>query len=341
MTDALTIGDAVTKLVEREELSAEHAAACMEEMASGAATPAQVGAFLVAMRMKGETASEMAAMLRVLREKSLRVELDGELLDVCGTGGDSSGSFNVSTCAAFVAAGAGARVAKHGNRAVTSQCGSADVLEALGAKIELSPKQVAACVERAGIGFMFAPAFHPAMKHVGAVRRELGVRTVFNLIAPLANPARASRQLVGVPRADLVETMANVLLRAGTTRAIVAHGDDGYDEVSISGPTTVAEVVGEGLRVSSIAPEDAGLQRHDISYLRGGAPEQNAAEMRLVLDGAPGPLRDFTLINAGAALMAWGAAEDLRAGVVLAGETIDSGAAAAKLDAFVKVTNSV
>src|SRR5439155_24057020 len=168
----------------------------------------QIGEFLVALRMKGETHGEMAAMLGVLREKSLPVELDGELLDVCGTGGDSSGSFNVSTCAAFVAAGAGARVAKHGNRAVTSQCGSADVLEALGAKIELSPKQVAWCVESAGIGFMFAPAFHPAMKHVGAARRELGVRTVFNLIAPLANPARASRQLVGVPRVDLVETMA-------------------------------------------------------------------------------------------------------------------------------------
>ncbi len=339
-TDSPGIRIAIAKLADREDLAADEAAGCIEEMATGAATPGQIGAFLVALRMKGETVPEMAAMLRVLREKSARVEVDGELLDVCGTGGDSSGSFNVSTCAAFVVAGAGARVAKHGNRAVTSQCGSADVLEALGAKIELSPPQVAACIERCGVGFMFAPAFHPAMKHVGPVRRELGVRTVFNLIAALANPARANRQLVGVPRPDLVETMANVLREAGTTRAIVVHGDDGFDEVSISGPTTMAEVVGEGVRVSRISPEDAGLQPHDISYLRGGTPDQNAKELRLVLEGVPGPLRDFTLINAGAALIAWGAATDLRAGVALAGESIDSGAAIAKLDQFIEATNS-
>ncbi len=341
MTDTFTIKDAIAKLVERADLSAAEAAACMEEMAAGAASTAQVGAFLVALRMKGETVDEMAGLLRIMCERASAVVVDGPLLDTCGTGGDGSSSFNVSTCAAFVAAGAGARVAKHGNRAVTSKCGSADVLEALGAKIELSPEQVAACIERAGIGFMFAPAFHPAMKHVGPLRREIGVRTVFNLVAPLANPARASRQVVGVPRMDLVATIAAVLRQSGSERALVVHGDDGFDEVSISGPTTVAELVNGVVRTYRIAPEDVDLPCHDIAYLRGGTPEQNATELRLVLDGTPGPLRDFTVINAAAALFAHGSAPDMRAGVVLAAQSINSGAARARLDAFVEATNAV
>ena len=340
MTDTFTIKDAIARLVERADLSEAQAAACMEEMADGAASPSQVGAFLVALRMKGESVDEMAGLLRVMRERASAVVVHGPLLDTCGTGGDGSSSFNVSTCAAFVAAGAGARVAKHGNRAVTSKCGSADVLEALGAKIELSPAQVAACIERAGIGFMFAPAFHPAMKHVGPLRREMGVRTVFNLVAPLANPARASRQVVGVPRIDLVETIAAVLRQCGSERALVVHGDDGFDELSISGPTTVGELIGGVVRTYRIAPEDVDLPCHNIAYLRGGTPEQNATELRLVLDGAPGPRRDFTLINAGAALFAYGSAADIRSGVVLAAQSIDSGAARAKLDAFVEATNA-
>ena len=340
MTDTITIRDAIAKLVERQDLSEAEAAACMIEMAAGAATPAQIGAFLAALRMKGETADEMAGMLRVMLEKASPVIAAGPLLDTCGTGGDGSGSFNVSTCAAFVAAGAGARVAKHGNRAVTSQCGSADVLEALGAKIELTPDQVASCIDRAGIGFMFAPAFHPAMKHVGPARREIGVRSVFNLIAPLANPARARRQVVGVPRADLVETIAAVLQRMGSEHALVVHGDDGFDEVSISGPSTIAELRDGTIRTNRIAPVDVGLPAHDIAYLRGGTPEQNATELRLVLDGAPGPLRDFTLINAAAALVAGGIAADMAAGVPIAAQSIDSGAAAAKLAAFVAATNA-
>ena len=340
MTDTFTIKDAIARLVERADLSEAQAAACMDEMADGAASPAQVGAFLVALRMKGESVDEMAGLLRVMRERASAVVVHGPLLDTCGTGGDGSSSFNVSTCATFVAAGAGARVAKHGNRAVTSKCGSADVLEALGAKIELSPAQVAACIERAGIGFMFAPAFHPAMKHVGPLRREMGVRTVFNLVAPLANPARASRQVVGVPRIDLVETIAAVLRQSGSERALVVHGDDGFDELSISGPTTVGELIGGVVRTYRIAPEDVDLPCHNIAYLRGGTPEQNATELRLVLDGTPGPLRDFTLINAGAALFAYGSAVDIRSGVVLAAQSIDSGAARAKLDAFVEATNA-
>lgn len=341
MTDTFTIRDAIAKLVELHDLSDDEAAACMDDMADGTAAAAQVGAFLAALRMKGETVDEMAGLLRVMRERASAVVVDGPLLDTCGTGGDGSGSFNVSTCAAFVAAGAGARVAKHGNRAVTSQCGSADVLEALGAKIELSPEQVASCVERAGIGFMFAPAFHPAMRYVGPLRREVGVRTVFNLVAPLANPARASRQVVGVPRIDLVEKIAAVLRRSGSERALVVHGDDGFDEFSISGPSTVAELRDGAVRSYRVAPEDAGLSRHDIGFLRGGTPEQNAAELRLVLEGAPGPLRDFTLINAGEALVAWGDADAIGPGVELAAKSIDSGAAAARLVAFVEATNSV
>jgi len=215
------------------------------------------------------------------------------------------------------------------------------VLEALGAKIELTAPEVAACIERAGIGFMFAPAFHPAMKHVAPVRRELGVRTAFNLVAPLANPARATRQVVGVARADLVEVTADVLQRTGSERVLVVHGDDGYDEVSISAETSVAELTTAGVRRYRISPEDVGLTRHNIDALRGGTPEQNATELRLVLDGAPGALRDFALINAGAALVAWGAAAHIAEGVQLASKSIDAGAASAKLDAFVQATNEV
>ncbi len=306
---------------------------------TGTATPAQFGAYVAALRMKGETIDEITGMARVMRDKSSRIEVDGHLLDTCGTGGDASGSFNVSTCAAFVAAGAGARVAKHGNRAMTSQCGSADVLEALGAKIDLSPEQVKQCIERAGVGFMFAQAFHPAMKYVAPLRREIGIRTVFNMLGPLTNPAGADCQVVGVARAQLVEKMAGALARLGSRRALVVHGDDGFDEFSISGPSTVTELADGALRTYRVSPEDAGLARHDVSFLRGGTPEQNATELKLVLEGAPGPLRDFTLINAAAALVAWGAAAGLREAVALAEKSIDSGAASARLAAFVEATN--
>jgi len=341
MTDNLTIKAATAKLVEHVDLTEDEAAACMEELMTGEATPAQFAAYVTALRMKGETVDEIAGMARVMRDKSSRLHIDGELLDTCGTGGDGSGSFNVSTCAAFIAAGAGARVAKHGNRAMTSKCGSADVLEALGAKIDLTPEQVKACVEQAGIGFMFAQAFHPAMKHVAVPRREIGIRTVFNLLGPLTNPAGATCQVLGVARTDLVEKVAAVLQRLGTRRALVVHGDDGFDEISISGPSTVAELTPDGVRVFRVAPEDVGLQRHDISTLRGGTPEQNAAELRLVLEGVPGPLRDFSLINAAAALVAWDASLDLADGVRRAAESVDSGAALAKLDAFIAATNNV
>jgi anthranilate phosphoribosyltransferase len=341
MTDAFTIRDALARLADAHDLTEAEAAACMGELMTGAATPAQFGAYVTALRMKGETVDEIAGMARVMRDKSSRIEIEGPLLDTCGTGGDASGSFNVSTCAAFVAAGAGARVAKHGNRAMTSQSGSADVLEALGAKIDLAPEQVRACIDRAGIGFMFAQSFHPAMKFVAPHRREIGIRTVFNLLGPLTNPAGARRQVIGVARPQLVDTIAAVLARLGSEHALVVHGDDGFDEISISGPTTVAELRDGNIRTYRIAPEDAGLARHDVGALQGGAPDQNAAALRLVLKGAPGPLRDFTLINAAAALVAWGAADAIAPGVALAAKSIDSGAAAEKLEAFIAATNAV
>lgn len=343
MTDTapFTIRDALAIVVERRDLSEDEAAACMEELMTGVATPAQFASLVTALRMKGETVDEITGMARVMRDKASRIDVSGPVLDTCGTGGDQTGSFNVSTCAAFIAAGAGARVAKHGNRAMTSKCGSADVLEALGAKIDLAPEQVAACVERAGIGFMFAQTFHPAMKHVGPSRREIGIRTVFNMLGPLTNPAGATMQVIGVAEAALVEKIAAVLQRLGSERALVVHGDDGFDEISISAASTVTQLSGGELRTFRVTPEEVGLQRHDIAYLRGGSPEQNATEMRLVLEGTPGPLRDFSLINAAAALVAWGSAPDLARGVQLAAHSIDSGTALAKLDAFVAATNAV
>jgi anthranilate phosphoribosyltransferase len=343
MTDPTSISAAIAALVEKRDLDETQAAACMEELMTGAATEAQIGAFLAALRMKGETVDEITGMARVMREKCARVEVDGPLLDTCGTGGDASGSFNVSTCAAFVAAGAGARVAKHGNRAMSSKCGSADVLEALGANINLAPEQVKRCIETTGMGFMFAQAFHPSMKHVGPARREIGVRTIFNLLGPMTNPANASRRLLGVASRELLDVIPTVFQRLGVEHALVVHGDDGLDEVSITGATTVAELAGSAVRTYRIAPEDCGLRVHvhAAADLKGGAPEENAAAIRAVLGGAPGALRDFTLINAGAALVAWGTAPDIAAGAKLAAESIDSGAASKKLEAFVAATQVV
>jgi anthranilate phosphoribosyltransferase len=339
MTDDANIRSAIAKLVERQDLTQDEAAACMQEMMSGAATPAQFAAFATALRMKGETVDEIAGMATVMRDHASPVKVDGPLLDTCGTGGDGSGSFNVSTCAAFVAAGAGARVAKHGNRAMSSQCGSADVLEALGAKIDLGPEQVARCIETSGVGFMFAQAFHPAMKHVGPARREIGIRTVFNLLGPVTNPARAQRRVLGVARPELIETVAKALGQLGIEHAVVVHGG-GLDEVSISGETQVAELKSGSVKTYAITPEACGLQRHDASTITGGAPAENAKALRSVLEGALGPLRDFTLINAAAGIIAWGAAKDFREGAVIAAKSIDSGAARAKLDGFVAATQA-
>jgi anthranilate phosphoribosyltransferase len=334
------IREAIAALVDGRSLTEAEAAAVMEEIMSGEATPAQFGAFVTALRLKGETVDEIAGMARVMRENARRVHVEGVLLDTCGTGGDARGTFNVSTAAAFVAAGAGARVAKHGNRAMTSRCGSADVLEALGARIDLSPEQVKACLEETGVGFMFAPSFHPAMKFAAGPRREIGVRTVFNILGPLTNPAGAACQVLGVAEPSLAETMAQVLARLGSRRALVVHGRDGLDEMSISGPTLVCELAGGRVRQYEVTPQDVGLALYEAASVAGGTPEENAVALREVLAGRPGPQRDIVLLNAAAGLVALERAAALAEGVSLAAQAIDSGAARERLDRFVAVTNS-
>ncbi len=333
------IRDAIADLVEGNDLTEEEAAGCMQQIMAAEATPAQFGAFVVALRLKGETVDEIVGMARVMREHALHVEVAGPLLDTCGTGGTGISAFNVSTAAAFVAAGAGVRVAKHGNRAMTSACGSADVLEALGGKIDLAPDGVRDCVDQTGFGFMFAQAFHPAMKFAGGLRREIGVRTVFNILGPLTNPAGAEAQVLGTGNVALAATMAKVLLRLGTKHAFVVSAEDGLDELSVSTPTRMFEVVDGAVIESTLRSSDAGIPEHALDEVRGGTAEENAAAMRRVLSGESGSLRDFTLLNAAAGLVAAGRAVELLDGVAIAAESIDSGAALGKLDAWVRVSN--
>jgi anthranilate phosphoribosyltransferase len=337
----MAIREAINAIVnQRRHLTEEEAAAVMDEIMAGQATPALLGAFLIALRLKGETVEEITGMARVMRQHALRVEVEGEVLDTCGTGGDASGSFNVSTAAAFVAAAAGARVAKHGNRAMSSHCGSADVLEALGAKIDLTPDQVAACLREVGLGFMFAPAFHPAMKHAATTRREIGVRTVFNILGPLTSPAGARAQLLGVAESSLADKLARVLARLGSQHALVAHGQDGLDELTLSGPSLVYEVRDGDIRHFAVHPREVGLATAPAEAVRGGKPEGNAATMRAVFQGQSGPLRDIVVLNSAAALVAADLATDLSSGVERAARAIDSGAAGHKLERFIEVTKS-
>jgi anthranilate phosphoribosyltransferase len=332
------IREAIAKTVAGQDLSEDEMIGAVEEMMTGEATPSQVAALLTAIRIKGEAVDEIAGMARVMREKSLHVEIDGPLLDTCSTGGGSFDPFNISTAAAFVAAGAGLKVAKHGNRGATSVSGSADVLEALGARIELSPEQAGACIEKTGFGFLFAQAFHPAMRFVGPTRREIGIRTIFNIVAPLTNPARAAHQLLGVGDPVAAPKIAQVLSRIGTGRCFVVHGDDGLDEVSLSGPTQVYDVHEGSVRHYEITPEDAGLERVPLAVLKTGTPAENAAAMRVVLAGEKGPLRDVTVLNASAALLAAGLATDLRDGVAKAAAAIDSGAAARSMEDYISMS---
>jgi len=335
------IREAIGALVnERRDLTEDEAAGTMREIFGGEATPAQLGAFLIALRLKGETVDEIAGMARVMREHSLHVDVDGPLLDTCGTGGDDRGTFNVSTAAAFVAAGAGGRIAKHGNRAMTSGCGSADVLEALGAKIDLTPEQVAECINRTGFGFMFAQVFHPAMKYAAGPRREIGVRTIFNILGPLTNPAGAQHQLVGVARLDIAPKMAGALQRLGGRHALIVHGNDGVDELSITGLSSVQEIRDGEITEYSISPEDAGLPTAPADAIRGGTPEQNAAVLAATLKGEPGPIRDVVVLNAAAALMAADVVPDLKEGARVAEESIVSGAAARRLAEWADCTRS-
>jgi anthranilate phosphoribosyltransferase len=336
------IREAIGKLVDGGDLTQTEAIQVMNEIMEGEATPAQLAGFITALRVKGETVSEIAGLARVMRDKALRVEVPDPtgLLDTCGTGGDASHTFNISTASALVAAGAGLRVAKHGNRAASSACGSADVLEALGVKIDVGPKTVAKSIADAGIGFMFAPTYHPAMRHAAGPRRELGVRTVFNILGPLTNPARAGHQIVGVPRPELVETIANVLGELGTRHAIVVHGADGLDELSLSGPSIVAEYKNGAVTTREVAPQELGLRHATVDQIQGGEIDRNRQIIENVLNGEPGPYRDMVVLNAAAALIAGDAATDFAGGIESARESLDSGNARERLEALVSVTQA-
>ena len=344
------IADALHQIVvHRHDLTREEARAAMAEVLAGKATDAQIGALLVGLQMKGETVEEIvgfaeairaAATPLIIRDSALDVsgtERDA-LLDTCGTGGDASGTFNISTATALVVAGAGVKVAKHGNRSVTSKCGSADVVEALGVNINVPPDRLAECLEEVGIAFLFAPAMHSAMKYVQPARRELKLRTVFNLLGPLTNPANASCQVVGVYSEALVEKLGEALLQLGLKRALVVHGSDGLDEITISGPTKVAEVRDGKVRTYEIAPEQFGLQRAPLGSLEGGDAQVNAGIIRNILDGERSPKRDVVLLNAAAALVAAGQADAIGAAIPLAAYAIDSGQAKGRLQLLMEFT---
>ena len=312
----------------------------LETMMSGIATPAQMGAFLMAMRVRGETVEEITGAAELMRSKMTAVTAPPGAIDIVGTGGDSHGTFNVSTCAALVAAGAGAKVAKHGNRSVSSKSGASDVLGALGVKLDITPETVARCIDEAGVGFMWAPMHHAAMKHWAPVRAELGIRTIFNVLGPICNPANVRRQIVGVYARELIEPIANVLKNLGAEHVWVVHGHDGMDELTTTGSTSVAELKNGEIRVFEITPADAGLQPARLSDLVGGDAEVNAAAIRRVLAGEHGPFRDIVVLNAGAALVVAGLADNLEAGVAKAAAAIDSGAARAALERLIEVSNA-
>ena len=335
----------------RESLSREEARAVMSQVLAGECTDAQIAALLVALHMKGETVEEIVGFAEAIRaaatpltiHRNSTVDVSGTgrdaLVDTCGTGGDASGTFNISTATAFVVAGAGVRVAKHGNRSVTSKCGSADVMESLGVRIDLPPARLAACLQEVGIAFLFAPALHSAMKHVQSARHELRLRTVFNLLGPLTNPAHASAQVVGVCSAELVEKLAEALSMLGLHRALVVHGSDGLDEITVTGPTRIAEVRDGTVRTYEATPEEFGIKRARIEDLAGGDATTNAAIIREILSGKKSPRRDVVLLNTAAALVAAGKAERISDGVAPAAQSIDSGAARARLEDLVRFTN--
>ena len=327
--------EAIDRLAGGQDLAADEAAKVLREVMEGNSSEAETAAFLVALRTKGETVQEIAGLAATMRELALPVKVRGDLVDTAGTGGGRP-TFNVSTTAAFIAAGAGCRVAKHGNRSATSQCGSADVLEALGARIDLEPDDVAACIEEVGFGFMFAPKHHSAMKHVVPVRKALGVRTIFNFLGPLTNPAGAKRQVIGVSDPTKLETLASALAELGTESALVVSSADGLDEFSVSGTTRVVELGNGELTIYDVSPEQVGLEPAGDGAVAAGTPDQNARVLRDVLGGQPGTERSLALLNAGAAIYVGGQAESIAAGVDRAKQSIDSGAAAGVLDAYVE-----
>ena len=335
------IREAIQALVSGGSLSAEEAAQAMEEIMQGEATPAQFGAFVTALRLKGETVDEICGLAEAMRAKAIPLHLDHPLVDTCGTGGDGLHTFNISTAAALVAAGAGLKVAKHGNRSVSSLCGSADVLEALGVRIDLGAEGVERCLNEVGIGFLFAPVFHPAMKHAAAPRREIGIRTVFNILGPLTNPASVRAQVLGVAEEALMDKMALVLKRLGCQHALVVHGADGLDEITITGRTMVHELKDGVINTYSIGPEDFGLSRAGPDSLRGGTAGENAELLLRILSGSPGPQLDVVLMNAAAVLLAGGRVSTFPQGLALAREAIATGQARAKLEQLVELSQSL
>jgi anthranilate phosphoribosyltransferase len=348
------IRKAIARVVDRDDLSEPEMIEVMDQIMSGGATPAQIAAFITALRMKGETVDEITGAARVMRERALPIHvgksvlgmdrddinLDREtILDTCGTGGSGTNSFNISTTVAFVVSACGVKVAKHGNRAVSSSCGSADVLEALGVNLDITPETVEQCIAQIGIGFLFAPALHGAMKHAIGPRREIGIRTIFNILGPLTNPAGADCQVLGVYREDLVEKLAHVLKKLGCRKGFVVHGLDGMDEITLTGPTRIAEVSAQGVELKLIAPEDFGLATCRAAELHGGDAVGNAVIVRGILTGCDGAKRRIVLLNAAFALVAAGKAAGVRDGLRLAAEAIDTGRAAAQLEKLIAITN--
>ncbi|PSJ59863.1 anthranilate phosphoribosyltransferase [Pseudaminobacter soli (ex Li et al. 2025)] len=333
-----TLKPHLAKVAAGTPLSFEEAKEAFDIIMSGDATPGQIGGFLMALRVRGETVDEISGAVATMRDKMLRVEAPANAVDIVGTGGDGSHSVNISTASAFVIAGAGVPVAKHGNRGLSSQTGAADVLMALGVKIDLTPAEIGNCVREAGVGFMFAPAHHPAMRHVGPTRVELGTRTIFNLLGPLSNPAGVTRQMVGVFSPEWVKPVAETLKALGADHVWVVHGD-GYDEITTTGETNVAELVGGEIRSFVLTPEELGLKRHSKEDLRGGEASYNAEKLRAVLSGTPGAYRDTVLMNAGAGLVVSGKVANISDGVAAAAASIDTGKALGVLEALVKVSN--
>jgi anthranilate phosphoribosyltransferase len=336
----MDIKQALAKIGSRQDLTGEEMRAVMNIIMAGEATPSQIGAFLMGLRVKGESVGEIAAAVSILREKMVPVEAPEDVIDIVGTGGDGAETLNISTTTAIVVAAAGVPVAKHGNRALSSKSGASDVLQALGVKIDLTPEQISRCIREAGIGFMFAPAHHPAMKHVGPTRTELGTRTMFNLLGPQSNPASARRYMLGVYARSWVEPVAAALLANRAISAWVVHGDGGLDELSTTGPSLVASIKGGNLTSFEVTPEDAGLPRATLADLKGADPAYNAGRLRALLDGTKDPYRDVVLLNAAAAFIVAGRADTLQLGADLAAREIDSGRARQTLDKLIQISNS-
>jgi anthranilate phosphoribosyltransferase len=337
----MDIQSAIRAVTEHRDLCGEEMTSVMRTIMSGEATQSQIGGFLIGLRMKGETVEEIAAAATVMRELATPVHVEAEhLVDTCGTGGDGSSTFNISTASAFVVAGAGARVAKHGNRSASSSSGSADVLEAAGVNLDLTPEQIAQCIREVGVGFMFAPKHHGAMKHAIGPRKEMAVRTIFNVLGPLTNPAGAPNQVVGVFSRDLIEPLARVLAQLGSRHVLVVHSEDGLDEISIGADTHIAESKDGSVRTHSINPERFGMNIADLSTLTVSSPKQSLETIQVVFDNADGPARDIVALNAGAAIYASGLVDDLNAGVTAAMESLASGAARERLASLVELSNS-